>query len=110
MKLLFIIIGLLVLGGCASTLSEKMNTQIGVMTVQDAITRWGTPASQRKTDDGGTMMVWTPKSSAISRPQYVAPRGPTYGGTANGGQEQGDTLVVRFDRRGLMEQWNYERR
>lgn len=122
MKLITVVV-FLFLVGCGSSMTQKMNSQIGVTTVQDALVRWGAPVSERKTDDGGTTMVWASRSRATYQPQYVPPRGPTYGaaaGVARGGltqarsaegsvQERGETLTVHFDQGGVMQRWDYQR-
>lgn len=122
MRLLVAVV-FLFLVGCGSTMTRKMDSQVGVMTMQDAVVRWGEPAYQRKTADGGTEMVWRSRMEVAAQSQYVHPRGPTYGGTAaaagepqrsaigdGSAQQRGETLTVFFDKRGIMERWDSQRR
>lgn len=113
MKRLLALIAL-TLAGCAPSLSQTMNPQVGVMTVQQANSRFGAPASQAKAADGSTTLVWTPKRYAVAPTRYVAPRGPTYGGSASGAHASAqeprgqDRLTLLFDRGGTLRQWRYQ--
>jgi hypothetical protein len=107
MKLLAAL-GFLILVGCASSATRKMDPQVGVTTVRDAVLMWGAPVYQHKTADGGTEMVWKSKMYPAPEREYVHPRGPTYGGTAGG--QRAETLTVVFDRRGMVQSWDSQRR
>lgn len=111
-------LGCLLFIGCAPSFGHRMDSQVGVMTVQDANARFGAPISESKEADGSTTAVWAPKRYASSQPRYAAPRGLTYGGSATGAHAltqdtnkaaaQHDRLVLSFDRRGVLQQWNYQ--
>jgi hypothetical protein len=119
MKLL-VVIGFLLVVGCGSTTTQIMDSQVGVLTVKDAVLKWGEPVYQRKTADGGTEMVWRSRMYAVSQHAYVHPRGPTYGAAAGPGSTQGiphhsiqgrgETLIAVFDKKGVMERWDSRRR
>jgi hypothetical protein len=109
MKLL-VALGCLFLLGCGSAVTRELDPQAGVTSVQDAVLRWGAPDYQRKTADGGTEMVWRSRTRPAPQHEYVHPRGLTYGGAAGGFSQQAETLTVVFDRRGIIQSWDSQRR
>lgn len=110
----FLALGCLVLAGCAPSLSQNLQPQVGVMTVQQANGKFGPPIAQTKATDGSTTMVWAPKRYATAGASYVVPRGPTYGGSASGAHAKVPEsrsqarLTLRFDRREVLQEWKYQ--
>jgi hypothetical protein len=115
---LYLALGFVFLAGCGASVNPTVDATSRI-TVEDAILKWGAPVYQKKTGDGGTLMVWRPRKEGAYQAPYVPPRGPTYGAAAvvprgltqgkipyGSAKERQETLVLCFDRSGVVQHWD----
>ena len=114
---------LLVLSGCSSmqqavTPSSPLGSDIGGLTVEQAVARLGTPTSDRVCQDGSRTLTWKrpnvqPAPQARANPSFAQ---ATYTPSVRGFQarpvsvqETQATLVLKFDPTGRLAWWRVVR-
>ncbi len=99
---------LLGLSGCASEpfSTSKLDSFVGQWTYQDAVGKYGPPASYRTLPDSTVVVTWIRQYSVASEFQQYDPKNSTYV-PASPAQAK-DVLRMIFNRDQILQSWNLE--